>query len=147
MNAIGNVKSIHGDKAEVVCRRTDACSSCHNCSNANHCSAQLIFGEQNSEITVRATNKIGAQAGDTVELSSPSDHVLTWSVLVFVLPVLLSVISYYVASASIHNSLNASIVLIVTFFVSFFATAKIINKFSAAKISIEITNILEERDV
>lgn len=86
MKTTGTVKSIEGKYAQVSVIRTSACDGCHSKDFCLSCSKK--------EMTVSVLNDIGAMPGDTVELFSPTGRVLGYAALVFVLPIVLSILGY-----------------------------------------------------
>lgn len=73
-------------QAEVLHLRQSACSGdCHKCSGCGAAQETLI---------VRASNPIGARAGDLVVLSSDSAGVLKAAAVVYLLPVILFFAGY-----------------------------------------------------
>ena len=78
------------DKAEVEVLRGTACGGdCGSCETCHYA----------SKIRVEATNDIGAQIGDRVEIEARTSRVLGAAVLVYVVPFVLFFIGYAIAAA------------------------------------------------
>lgn len=81
--------------AQVKVRRASACASAHNCGSCDHCSMM----ENAPEIVVSAFNGCGAQVGDTVTVESSTAGVLGAAALVYLFPVLLFFVGYFIGEA------------------------------------------------
>ena len=91
----------------AVCARRDGCSG--------SCNVGTLIGSGKS-MTARAVNSAGAHVGDTVEINCPESRILFFSLIVFILPLVLCGIAYAVGiclslgeRASILMSLSAFI--------------------------------------
>ena len=145
MNAIGTVIEIDKNNMAVVStQRSSACSSCHNCEASGACHAELIFGEQKSVVIHKAENAVGAKVGDTVEISASTNKTLLISALVFVLPLLITIICYFCLSAFIVNVGLLTALLVVLYFLSFVVMAKMVNVYAKNNIKTFVVRILEE---
>lgn len=81
--------------AEVKVRRSSACASAHNCGSCDHCSMM----ENAPEIIVKAENLCGAGVGDTVTVESSSARVLGAAVLLYIAPLILFFVGYFLGGA------------------------------------------------
>lgn len=145
MNAIGTVIEIDkNNKAVVSTQRSSACSSCHNCEASGACHAELIFGEQKSTVIHKAENPVGAKVGDSVEISVSTNKTLLISALVFVMPLLITVLCYFCLSMFVKSVGLLTSLLVVLYFVSFVLMAKIVNVYAKNKIKTIVVRILEE---
>lgn len=78
------------DKAEVEVLRGTACGDdCESCGVCHYA----------SKIRVEATNDIGAEIGDRVEIEARTSRILGAAVLVYVVPFVLFFIGYAIAAA------------------------------------------------
>lgn len=84
------VKTLPGGMAEVAVTRTTACGG--NCGSCESCIFQ-------SELRAVARNRIGARPGQKVVIESRSSAVFGAAILVYVMPLLLFLLGYAVASA------------------------------------------------
>lgn len=144
MKAIAVVLEAKDKYARVKSRRESACSSCEKCENNGNCTAELVFGKQNSDVELDVYNGIGAKTGDTVELESSTAKTLLIAMLVFVLPVIFSVAAYLITDALFDSIYLPALFLVGVFALSFFIIAKIMNGYAMTHIRIEIVRIVEE---
>ena len=79
----------------VESERMSACEGCHK--SAEGCSVCSLMGSE-KKISTKAINRIGAKVGDTVEIETESRRVMLYAAAVFMLPVLLCLAFYGVAS-------------------------------------------------
>ncbi|MBQ7398916.1 MAG: SoxR reducing system RseC family protein [Clostridia bacterium] len=144
MKAVGIVTKTENNSAIVVSERSSACSSCHNCEAKGACHAEIVFGEQTQSVEVSVKNTVGAKCGDKVELESSTLGTLAAAFSVFVVPVVLTLMSYFLLKDSLEQSNLLPIVLIAVFCIGFFVLGKIINQVIKKKHTIYIVGILEE---
>lgn len=118
-------------------RRTSCGHDCTSC-GAN-CSQAF-----NNNVVVQVKNTAGADAGNKVELYSPTRKVLGAAVLVYLVPVLLFIAAVFVTTA-LKLGDGYSALISVGLFLAGVAIAVIYNKRIAGKktISYEIVKILE----
>lgn len=142
MEQKGKVISVEKDIATVELMRESACSSCH---HKDSCGAGIMAGCAKSEtVSVKANNLCNAEVGDSVILSSDSAKTLGIAFCVFVLPLILTFISYLICNGSGASVTVNAIVSAAVFFVSFFALFFGFNKYLTGKISINITSVVDE---
>ena len=103
-----------------------------------------MLGEQNKTVETTVFNAVGAKVGDTVELASSGERILLVSFAVFVFPVLLSMIGYFLADKLTDNIYAPAFSLGAVFVISFAVTAYFMNKYAQKNIRIEAVKILEE---
>lgn len=130
-NAI--VKETDGEKAVVAILRQEACS---------HCAGRVVCGG-GKVTTVTVKNDIGASAGDTVVIESPSESVLGYAALVFLAPVLLAVLVYLAFS---QISKAVAIAGSVLGFMLPYAVAFVIDRKKREERMPRITEILQTQD-
>lgn len=144
MEQRGKVTAVEKDFATVELVRESACSSCH---HKDSCGAGVIAGCSKAEsVTVKANNCCGAQVGDSVVLKSDSAKTLGIAFCVFVLPLILTFISYIVCDSLFHKNVITAVVAVVVFFVSFFGLFFGFNKFLTGKVNINITDVISKED-
>lgn len=95
MKVKAKVISTDGIFALVESERLSACDGCHK--HAEGCSVCSLMGS-NKKITSRAKNNIGASVGDDVEIETETKTVLFYAVLVFILPLVVMLALYALAS-------------------------------------------------
>ena len=147
MNAIGKVIQINDDVATVVWQRSSSCESCHNCKNSNTCHVHLVFGNQSESVQIKARNKVGAKVGDSVMLETSTTKTLLISVFVFIMPIIISLISYFVTDKYVAASISPGISLVVSFVVSFVLLVKLMNVYVKRDLSVNIVKIVEESEL
>lgn len=105
----GIVKKTDGEYAGVSVMRSSACDACH---------AKGFCVECKKTMEARALNAVGAEAGDTVELESPTGTVLGYAAIMFLMPVVAALGSYL--TASLWLSETASLLVSLAFFLAAF---------------------------
>ncbi len=137
----GKVLSVDGELATVEIIRESACSSCHNKAS---CGAGVIAGcSKRERVEVLARNKVLAEVGQTVRLTSDSGKTIGIAFCVFVLPILIAFICYFLGLTFTTNEKTAIIIAAAVFFVSFFALFFGFDRLLSKKINVEITDIIE----
>lgn len=143
MEQRGKVISKDGNIATVELVRESACSSCH---HRDSCGAGIIAGCSKSEsVTVRANNLCGADVGDSVVLNSASSKILGIAFCVFVLPLILTFLTYLVCDAFGMRTFITAIVSACVFVISFFTLFFGMNKSLEGKVTVNITGIIDEK--
>lgn len=85
MRERGTVVSLENDTAVVQINRGEKCDGCTVCKS---------FGE--SKMRLQALNPIHAQVGDDVDVEIESHHIIRNSLLIFILPLVLMMVGYFV---------------------------------------------------
>ncbi len=111
-------------KTEGVCaivevQRKSACEGCHKMTSGEGCGVCSLMGSDR-QFTARAENRVGAEVGDVVEVSSPTGRVLFYSALVFLLPVVVGILLYAVSGAFFEKELYRYVLLVGGFVACFF---------------------------
>ena len=110
MTEEGIVKSVNNGFCEVVVRRKTACGdNCANCGGG----CRLNFQ------SVAARNDIGAEAGDCVIIEMDSGKVLISAFLVYILPLLVFVSSYFIIGSFSKSGIAAGAVSAVMTVIAF----------------------------
>lgn len=122
-----------GDKATVTVLRKEACS---------HCAGRVVCGNAKT-MTVVAKNTADAAVGDTVVIETPTESVLGYAALVFLAPVLLSIVLYVIFS-QINTLL--SVIIPICGFVLPFVIALVIDRKKREERLPRITEIIKEGD-
>lgn len=99
MTDTAKVISTSGRLAEIEVSRRSMCDGCGKNSCAGSCA---VIGLMSSRGIMRTTalNRAGALPGDTVVIESSDGRILSLAVLVFILPIFVSILFYAVASAA-----------------------------------------------
>lgn len=105
MTQIATVKCLLGsDKAEVQVRRPSACG--HDCKSCGGCGPDTM-----TQITAVAENEAGACLGDTVRLESESRKVLGLAAVLYLMPVMLLFVGYFIASGPLGQGEGISLIV------------------------------------
>ena len=132
MKQIGKVVEIKADTAKIEVDRVSACDMCE---NAAHCA------EKCQKVYATASNSVNAEVGDTVEIETETGRVLLNSVLVFLLPVVLSIGAYLLSNLIFVESFSVAITFFTLVF-SLCAFSFVLNKISKNKVISRIVRIL-----
>ena len=97
-----------GVSATVEAARSTMCEGCTGRDCGGECTVGGLFSHGKSMRT-RADNLIGAKTGDLVEISTPTGTVLLHAFLVFILPLILALGSYYLV-VSLSGSVTAALI-------------------------------------
>ncbi|MBO4220612.1 MAG: SoxR reducing system RseC family protein [Clostridia bacterium] len=111
------VISTDGEIAKIEVIRATACEGCHRSQDGSGCAACTIL-DLKRKITADARNDIGALPGDEVVVETPSKTVLSISFLVFIIPLIIGIGSYFVFSVFISNDailalISAAVIILV----------------------------------
>ena len=90
------VIEVNNKYALVEAERKSACDGCHKNADGSACTVCSLMGP-NKKITAKAQNKVGAVVGDVVEIESSNKRVMLYAIIVFLLPIALSVAAYFIA--------------------------------------------------
>ena len=88
------VLSVDGDHAKVIHKRPTACHG-----DCDHCAGGCGSMAATEKIIVEAENLIGARPGDSVVIEGETSKVAWAMVLVYVIPVILFFLGYYLGNA------------------------------------------------
>ena len=109
----------HGRTATVAVSRRTMCEGCEkNGSCGSHCDLTGIIARDPSMKT-EARNPIGAEAGDLVEVETDSSRVLGYAALVFLVPIAVCALFYFLAVRWIGPGLPGVIGAAVGFLLTF----------------------------
>lgn len=97
MDTKATVISTEGEFAIVETKRKSACDGCHKQKEGSSCAMCTLMGDK-AELRTRARNPIGAKVGDEVMIESPSGRVLAYGALVFLMPLVLGLLFYFLCS-------------------------------------------------
>ena len=138
MQQIGIVRAVDGDFATVEVSRKSACEGCH-ANKDGECSACVSFGGKS--VSTKAFNDVGAKLGDRVMLESASSTVLLYAAAVFLFPILLGIIGYFVGGL-FSVSASPYIGAVLGFVLAFVIVWATLNKYAARHTAVRITQIL-----
>ncbi len=138
MQQIGIVRATDGESATVEVSRKSACEGCHAKADGE-CSACVSLGGKT--VSTKAHNGIGAKVGDRVMLESESSTVLLYAAAVFLFPLLLGVIGYFVGGL-IEGAAPAYIGAVLGFVLAFIIVWATLNRYAKRHSAVRITQIL-----
>lgn len=138
MRRIGVVSEVYETHAVVKVSRKSACEGCH--ANAEGaCGACVAFGDR--EVTSKAENSIGAKVGDRVLLETESKTVVLYAAAVFLFPIILGIIGYFVGGLLAHTA--APYIGVLAGFVLAFVTVWLtLNRVASRRLDVKIVRIL-----
>ncbi len=128
----GKVISLDGEYAIVEVMRSSGCVGCSKQEGCIACKKRMES---------RAYNPIGAKPGDSVTLESDSRTVLMYAVVVFVLPLVLTIAAYMISSLFISSLkgqiLVSACIFVLTYVIIYFT----LDRSPETKKSVRITHI------
>jgi sigma-E factor negative regulatory protein RseC len=109
MKEIGCVTSVRGDAATIAMPVSGECKKCGICT--------IAAGGR--DVLLDARNDAGAREGDTVEIEIAPGRVLAAAFIIYMIPIILTIVGFLVGSAAAGGDPDSSlpIVLAVTFLV------------------------------
>ena len=138
MKKIGLVKEVNADHAIVSVSRKSACEGCH--ANVDgSCSACITFS--NKEAVCKAENSIGASVGDRVEVETSSATIILYAAAVFIFPIVLAIIGYFLFSLMKFEA-APYIGALAGFVIAFAVVWLTLSKTAEKRLDVKITRIL-----
>jgi len=138
MKKIGLVTEVNNDHAVVSVSRKSACEGCHANVDGN-CSACITFS--NKEAVCKADNSIGACVGDRVEIETESKTLLFYAAAVFLFPVILAIIGYFLLSLTNSEPLSY-LGALGGFVIAFFIVWLTLGRSASRPLDVKIVRIL-----
>ena len=140
MQTKATVISTEGEFAVIKTERTSACEGCHKATDGG-CSVCSMLGSD-KVLCTRALNKVEAKVGDTVMVESRTGRMLMYAALVFLLPLILALAGWGIAS-TLTDRLYWHLIAAAIGFVGCFAGLFFYSKhLKNSRCDIEITEIL-----
>lgn len=147
MTQKGIVLSRSGTTVEVEVMRRSACDGCHQKSTCvgGMCDTSESGADKAKPMRTKATDLLGAEVGDTVELYSSDRFVLGTAFLLFVLPICLSIAAgaaaqgFGVGEGGVYAALAAG------FLIPFFAVLFLMNRRASKKQYVTVTAVLSRQ--
>lgn len=135
------VISTDREYAVVETDRKSACDGCHQRQDGRGCAMCTLMGDKTA-MRSRARNPLGARPGDTVLLETPSRRVLGYGALVFLMPLVLALLFYFLGSllpwGTVGQSVSALIGFVGAFAFLWFYSRRVI----APRCDVTVTRIL-----
>lgn len=138
MKTTATVIKTEDGKAYVRAVRSSACEGCNGCDNSGKCHTEMLLSESPKAYELEVKNEIGAKPGDVVEVSSSGNGILFFAVIVFLLPIILAVVSYFIAAPhleTVYTVIVSGAVFIASFMIVSFISNKVIVLYSTNLIS------------
>ena len=142
MNTVAYVKEVKGKYAIVEAQRKSACDGCHKNENGEGCAMCKIFGGD-ATLRAKAINSVGASVGDKVEIESSSARMLSYALIVFILPLLCCIAVYFIAASMIGGEAYPAALAVAAFIVSFGIVAVVSRLWISKRCDIEIVKIID----
>ena len=142
MNTVAIVKETNGKYAIVETERKSACDGCHKNENGEGCAMCKVFGGS-AKVTARARNIVGAAVGDKVEIESSSSRMLAYAAIVFILPVIVAIASYFIGMQFSLGEGPSGLLAIGAFILAFCIVAVASKIFFAKRCDINIVKIIK----
>lgn len=135
-----------GKIAEIEVSRSSMCDGCQkNGGCEHHCELSGLIAGSGKTMKTTAQNRIGAEAGDTVEVETESTKVLGYAALVFMMPMLVCAVFYFLASALFASETAGVIAAAVGFALSFVGISLFDRAKKKSLPDIVIVDILERK--
>ncbi len=139
------VISTEGKYAVVKSERSAMCDGCHKSSCGSSCAMGAIMGTDKS-VTVTALNRAEACVGDTVELETADSKVLLYALVVFILPIAVSMIFYGVTERIFHSEWLSVLMAAVGFILTFIGVGFVEKCKRGKDCDIVITRIIKKHE-
>lgn len=135
-----------GKLAEIEVSRSTMCDGCQkNGGCAHHCELSGIVANS-GKMRTTAQNTIGAKPGDTVEVETESTKVLGYAALVFVMPILVCAVFYFLADAVFSSETYALIAAAAGFVLSFLGISFFDRSKKESGLDIQIVEIVKRAE-
>lgn len=120
-----------GKIAVIEASRASMCEGCHKLSGdgscAGHCEISGLVAGNGKTVRTRAVNSVGAVVGDKVSVEADSRRMVGYAALVFILPILVCALFYYVGNL-IFSTMAGSVLSSVLGFVLTFVGIGLFDK-------------------
>ncbi|MBO5306360.1 MAG: SoxR reducing system RseC family protein [Clostridia bacterium] len=133
------------NRAVVEVERQTACDGCHKNKDGSGCSICSLTGAS-KKFEATALNQIGASVGDKVTVTTKTERVLGYAALVFLLPLVVGVAFYFLASRVFYEEIWQYVSLIFGFVISFFFVWLYAKSVANKRCDVEIVEILEKNN-
>lgn len=141
MQRKAQVISVDGRIATVKSERSSMCDGCQGNTCGSSCAAGMIMGSDKS-MTAKACNDIGARVGDTVEIETSDGKVLSYALLVFILPIFVCAVLYSITSRYFTGDKTPLLIAAAGFALTFLIVGTVEKLKSKSEPDIVITRII-----
>jgi len=139
------VLDIKGKRATVEVSRAAMCDGCHKSGNCGGGCAITGIVSTGNKMTAVAENPVWAEIGDVVEIETESKLVLAYAALVFIVPIIVCALFYYIGTLLFDGEGGAYLTAAVGFVMSFVVIAIVDRLRGKNRCDITIVNIIEKR--
>ena len=137
------VVAVDGAFATVETERKSACDGCHKAEEGGCSVCSLMGGDR--KIATKARNTAQAKIGDVVIIESQSSRMLGYGLLVFILPIVVALLGWGIASQFTTNIAIQTISAFAGFALSLSCVALYSKKVLACRCDVEIVEILNQK--
>lgn len=134
-----------GKFATVETERKSACDGCHKAEEGGCSVCSLMGGDR--KIATKALNLIGARVGDVVTIESESTRVLAYGLLVFILPIVIALLAWGVASQITANIAIQAVAAFSGFCLCLLGVALYSQKILTGRCDVRIVEIVTEKTI
>lgn len=139
-----------GKIATIEVKRSSMCEGCHKLSGngdcAGHCEISGLVAGNGKTVITKAVNLAGAAVGDKVRIETDSKKVIGYAALVFILPIIVCAVFYWVGDIIFTEAYGAFLSAAVGFILTFLGIA-VYDRSKRAKLpEIVITGIINRVD-
>lgn len=108
MEQLAKIIETDGKTAIVEASRSTMCDGCSSTDCGAECAMAGLFSS-GKKMRTKANNAIGARPGDIVEVGSPTPTVLLHALLVFIMPIAVTLAAYFIAR-SVAQTENVALI-------------------------------------
>ena len=137
------VLSTEGDSAVIEVARVTACEGCHKFKEGEGCVACSLF-DLKRKMTANAVNEACAKPGDVVYISTPSKTVLFYSAVVFILPIIIGIAFYFLASLFIDITAILALISVAAVILTFVVIHFTLDRSASGKKMIRIISVCKD---
>ncbi len=134
------VKEVNGNVATVEVTRSSACEGCKSKEDGT-CSACSLLGS-GKKASARADNSIGAKVGDRVEVETPSQKVILYAAVIFLMPIVLGLLGFLLGSLISQSQAVRYGISLAGFVAAFVIAYFVFDKKAAKRTDVKIIRII-----
>lgn len=146
MQTKATVIKANQNRATVEVERQAACDGCHKNKDGNGCSICSLTGASKN-FEAEALNEIGAKEGDRVTVVTATERVLGYAALVFLAPILVGVVFYFLAGHFIQNEIWHYVAMVLGFGISFGFVWLYAKHVAKNRCDVKIVEILDRKNI
>ncbi len=143
MTEIAYVVAVDDKLATVEINRASACEGCHNQNQPGGCSACSLLGGEKKMRAV-AINSCGAVVGDKVKVVASTTRTLLYGFIVFLLPIILGLGAYFIASSFTESDITRTWIAIAGFVIAILGVGVYSYMISKKNVDLVITKVIDK---